>query len=248
MDRCDVLIVGGGPAGSTCAWKLKQAGLDVLVMDKQTFPRDKVCAGWITPAVVETLQIDTADYAQSRVFQPITGFNTGLIDGNEVSTHYQEIVSYGIRRREFDDYLLQRAGARLMLDNAFQSAQRDGDEWIINGNIRTPLMIIHSDNDFRVPISDGEQLFAAIDKVEAATAAAFKRRWRGNWVPNWGVPSRWWPPRKSNFSWMKTRWPNARSLAKSLSCTSAGTSRAMAGYSARGITSISAWAGKTTAA
>ena len=141
MDRCDVLIVGGGPAGSTCAWKLKQAGLDVLVMDKQTFPRDKVCAGWITPAVVETLQIDTADYAQSRVFQPITGFNTGLIDGNEVSTHYQEIVSYGIRRREFDDYLLQRAGARLMLDNAFQSAQRDGDEWIINGNIRTPLLI-----------------------------------------------------------------------------------------------------------
>ena len=52
---CDVLIVGGGPAGSTCAWQLVRAGLDVLVMDKHNFPRDKVCAGWITPAVGESI-------------------------------------------------------------------------------------------------------------------------------------------------------------------------------------------------
>ena len=49
---CDALIVGGGPAGSSCARQLRRAGLDVLIMDKQEFPRDKVCAGWITPAVV----------------------------------------------------------------------------------------------------------------------------------------------------------------------------------------------------
>ena len=51
MDSCDVLVVGGGPAGSACAWKLRQAGLDVIVMDRAAFPRDKVCAGWITPQV-----------------------------------------------------------------------------------------------------------------------------------------------------------------------------------------------------
>ena len=55
MDSCDVLIVGGGPAGSTCARQLAKAGCDVLVMDKSAFPRDKVCAGWITPAVIESL-------------------------------------------------------------------------------------------------------------------------------------------------------------------------------------------------
>ena len=38
MDTCDVLIVGGGPAGSTCAWTLRQAGLDVVVIDRATFP------------------------------------------------------------------------------------------------------------------------------------------------------------------------------------------------------------------
>ncbi|MGD8673637.1 MAG: FAD-dependent oxidoreductase, partial [Thiogranum sp.] len=71
MDRCDVLIVGGGPAGSSCAWALREAGLDVVVMDKAQFPRDKVCAGWITPAVIEELELDIEDYRQQHVFQTI---------------------------------------------------------------------------------------------------------------------------------------------------------------------------------
>ena len=58
MDSCDVLIVGCGPAGTSCAWGLRHAGLDVMLLDKAAFPRDKVCAGWITPEVVESLQID----------------------------------------------------------------------------------------------------------------------------------------------------------------------------------------------
>ena len=61
MEFCDALIIGGGPAGSSCAWQLSRQGLDVLVMDKASFPRDKVCAGWITPAVLRTLQIDPGD-------------------------------------------------------------------------------------------------------------------------------------------------------------------------------------------
>ena len=77
-DSCDVLIVGGGPAGSSCARQLRRAGLDVLILDKSQFPRDKVCAGWITPQVVEELQIDTRDYEQGRVLQPITSFITGM--------------------------------------------------------------------------------------------------------------------------------------------------------------------------
>src|SRR5262245_19272324 len=108
MDTCDVAIVGGGPAGSTCAWKLRQAGLDVVVLDKATFPRDKVCAGWITPAVVDELELDVDDYRRSRVFQPITGFRTSVLKGPEVESHYGRPVSYGIRRCEFDHYLLER--------------------------------------------------------------------------------------------------------------------------------------------
>jgi geranylgeranyl reductase family protein len=141
MDSCDVLIVGGGPAGSTCAWQLKKAGLDVLVIDKQAFPRDKVCAGWVTPAVFESLQFDAEDYAQGRVLQPIRGFRTGVIGGAAGETRYGRAVSFGIRRCEFDDYLLRRSRARLRLGEPVRSMVRMGGAWLVNDEIRTPLVI-----------------------------------------------------------------------------------------------------------
>jgi geranylgeranyl reductase family protein len=139
---CDALIVGGGPAGSTCARELVRAGLDVVVMDKHAFPRDKVCAGWITPPVVEALQLDCADYAQGRVMQAIRGFRTGMIEAaKDVETRYGEPASYGIRRCEFDHYLLRRSQARLRLGEPMKTMARDGGAWLVNGEIRTPLVV-----------------------------------------------------------------------------------------------------------
>ena len=127
MQSTDVLIVGGGPAGSTCAWKLRQHGMKVTVLDKAQFPRDKVCAGWITPAVVQALELDTAAYAQGRVLQPILGFRTGLIRGRVLETRYPQAVSFGIRRCEFDHYLLQRSAAETRLGQPLKSLTRRGD-------------------------------------------------------------------------------------------------------------------------
>ena len=141
LERCDVLIVGGGPAGSSCARVLRQAGLDVLVLDKNNFPRDKVCAGWITPPVLDELRIDRADYARERVLQAITGFRLGLIGAAPLDTDYARIVSYGIRRCEFDDYLLQRSGARLSLGEALTSIERRTGGWLINKRIEATLLI-----------------------------------------------------------------------------------------------------------
>ncbi len=139
---CDVLIIGGGPAGSSCAWSLRQAGLDVLVMDGTAFPRDKVCAGWITPQVIAALHIDCDDYRHGRTFQPIAGFRTGMIGGTrEIETTYDRPVSFGIRRCEFDHYLLRRSGARLRLGTPVSSIRRDGAHWIVNGSVTTPMLI-----------------------------------------------------------------------------------------------------------
>lgn len=140
-DACEVLIVGGGPAGSTCARVLRRAGLDVLVLDKQEFPRDKVCAGWITPAVVDLLELDTEAYRQGRVFQPITSFLTGLEEGVQVATGYDRPVSFGIRRCEFDHYLLQRAGVRLAPGEPLSSLERVAHGWLVNGRIEARLVI-----------------------------------------------------------------------------------------------------------
>jgi flavin-dependent dehydrogenase len=79
MDSCDVLIVGGGPGGSSCARMLGDAGADVVVIDKEVFPRDKVCAGWITPQVVDDLELDLDEYSSGRTLQAIRGFRAGVI-------------------------------------------------------------------------------------------------------------------------------------------------------------------------
>jgi flavin-dependent dehydrogenase len=142
MDACDALVVGGGPAGSSCAWALERAGLDVAVLDRAPFPRDKVCAGWVTPQVIRSLELDTRDYARGRTFQPITAFRTGLIgDSGTIDTSYDTPVSYGIRRCEFDHYLLQRSGARLAPPASVTSMRREGRDWIVNEAIRTPLVV-----------------------------------------------------------------------------------------------------------
>ena len=145
MERCDALVVGGGPAGSSCAWRLRRASLDVVVLDKAPFPRDKACAGWITPPVLDVLQIDPAAYGEGRTLQPITGFRTCRLDadgaGPEVETRFAEPVSYGIRRCEFDRYLLERSGARLHVGEALTTLERRGDRWVANGRLQAPVVV-----------------------------------------------------------------------------------------------------------
>ena len=141
MDSCDILIVGGGPAGSSCAWKLRHSGMDVTILDKQSFPRNKPCGGWITPAVLDELEIDPAEYSRGRVFQPITGFRISCIGDTEVETDYGRTISYGICRYEFDDYLLRRSGARLLEGVPLTSLERSGDQWVVNGQLKTSLVV-----------------------------------------------------------------------------------------------------------
>jgi geranylgeranyl reductase family protein len=142
VERADVVIVGGGPAGSTLAWLLGRRGVDVVVADRERFPRAKPCAGWITPAVVRDLELDLADYAAGHVLQPIHGFRVGLIGGRETQTRRSpRPVSYGILRREFDAYLLRRSGARLRMGRPVRELRRDNGEWVVDGAIRSPLVV-----------------------------------------------------------------------------------------------------------
>ena len=105
MRSCDVLIVGGGPAGSTAAWKLKAAGADVVVLDRETFPRLKLCAGWITPEVVRELEIDLGAYPHRLLTFARLRMQFGRL---RVPV---PCVQHSIRRFEFDAWLLERSGA-----------------------------------------------------------------------------------------------------------------------------------------
>jgi len=140
--RCDALIVGGGPAGSTCARVLRLAGWDVIVADRARFPRDKVCGGWLTPPVFARLGLEPGEYrAAGLTLQEISGFKTGLIGGRVIETRYPAPVSYAIRRCEFDHYLLQRAGVRVLEHTPVASIRRTGDTWMVNDEIAAPVLV-----------------------------------------------------------------------------------------------------------
>ena len=138
----DILIVGGGPAGSTLAWALRDSDLNIALIDKATFPRQKVCAGWVTPAVMQELDIDLDDYARGRVLQPINGFRISQLGQKQVKSHYPGgPVSYGIRRIEFDDYLLRRSQASLLVGESFKHMERIECGWRVNDRIETRLVV-----------------------------------------------------------------------------------------------------------
>ncbi len=141
MDPCDVLIVGGGPAGSSCAWALRHSGLDVAILDKAPFPRDKVCGGWITPSVLSALETQPEKYAWKCVLQPITGFRVGTIHGCSIETSYGRPVSFGILRRQFDDYLLRRSVARILVPAPLTKLERLSNRWVANGQIEARMLV-----------------------------------------------------------------------------------------------------------
>jgi len=139
---CDALVVGGGPAGSTAARALGRAGWNVVVMDRATFPREKVCAGWLTPEVFTLLELDPAEYkATGLTLQEFTGFRTGVLERPLVETRYPQVVSYAIRRYEFDAFLLRRAQVRLLEHTPLATLARVGDRWIANGEIEARVVI-----------------------------------------------------------------------------------------------------------
>ncbi len=142
MQAFDILIVGGGPAGSTLAYCLKNSGLKIGILDKAEFPRQKICAGWVTPEVMRVLNIDLEDYARNCVLQPIRGFRISMLGQQQVESHYpDEPVSYGIRRYEFDNYLLQRCDAEILPRAAFKKMERNGEVWLVNEQIQANLVV-----------------------------------------------------------------------------------------------------------
>ena len=120
MRQFDVVIVGGGPAGSACATKLVRAGLSVAVLDREVFPRTKLCAGWVTPEVVEDLDFDIQAYPHRfNTFEHIVVHMKGL-------TFNLNSPQHSIRRYEFDDFLLKRSGAEVIKHNVKNIEKKNG--------------------------------------------------------------------------------------------------------------------------
>ncbi|MGH3229618.1 MAG: geranylgeranyl reductase family protein [Streptosporangiaceae bacterium] len=120
-DEADVIVVGAGPAGSTTAYYLAQAGLDVLMLEKSAFPREKVCGDGLTPRGVKALVAMGISVGEQDGWVRNKGLRV-IGAGKRLELPWPELSSYpgyGLVRPRTDlDQMLarraQRAGARLL--------------------------------------------------------------------------------------------------------------------------------------
>ena len=91
--------------------------------------------------MLDELEIAPGHYAPGRTLQPITGFRLSAIGGPQVEVRSEHVVSYGIRRCEFDEYLLRRSGARVREGVALTSIERADGGWLLNGDIRARVLV-----------------------------------------------------------------------------------------------------------
>ena len=141
MELLDVVVVGGGPAGSTCAGILKRSGLSVAVVDKDSFPRSKLCAGWVTKGVFDILRISPEEYSRENILQPVSRFVVWDRKHKAHPVDFGETVSYGILRSEFDAYLLQRSGVPVYGNYRVNSIRVTSKYIKLNGDLRAKVVV-----------------------------------------------------------------------------------------------------------
>ena len=120
-DEADVIVVGAGPAGATTAFYLAQSGLDVLLLEKSRFPREKVCGDGLTPRAVKTLVSMGISVSEQDGWVRNKGLRV-IGAGKRLELPWPELDSYPgyglVRTRlDLDETLARRAqqvGARLL--------------------------------------------------------------------------------------------------------------------------------------
>ncbi len=198
--EADVIVVGAGPGGSATATHLARRGLDVLLLEKTEFPREKVCGDGLTPRATKQLirlGIDTSVEAGWL-------HNKGLrIYGGQVESfeipwpELADFPNYGLvrPRADFDDLLAKTAvaaGAELLMNVNVQSVIRNDHTGRIEGvktkdgrEFRAPLVVAADGNSSRTSISAGR-----IKRDDRPMGVAVRTYYRSprhddDWLESW---------------------------------------------------------------
>ncbi len=173
LQDADVVVVGAGPGGSATAHALAQTGLDVLLLEKTGFPREKVCGDGLTPRAVKSLVDMGIDTSEANGFIRNHGLRI-LGGGMRIELPWPELASYPpyglVRPRlDFDELLArqaQKAGARLQEHTTVTGAVKDAAGRVVGvtakvgpekteTTYRAPLVIAADGVSARLALGEG---------------------------------------------------------------------------------------------
>ena len=203
----DVIVVGAGPAGSSAAFHLAQAGVDVLLLEKAAFPRDKVCGDGLTPRAVRQLvamgiDLDAPGWARNNGLRIVGA-------GHRLELPWPELASfppYGMvrTRMDFDELLArhaEKAGARLMERTAVTGPVFDEATGRVVGVTARPVdergRKVGDETTYRAPV------VIAADGVSARIAIALGLERRENRPMGVAVRAYYQTPRHDD-PWMES--------------------------------------------
>jgi geranylgeranyl reductase family protein len=199
----DVVVVGAGPAGATAAAHLAQAGVDVVLLEKSAFPREKVCGDGLTPRAVKQLLALGIDTSEDAGWLRNKGLRI-LAGRHRLEMPWPELASYpdyGLvrRRSDFDEMLArhaQKAGAQLHERTTVTGPVRDERTGRVVGvrakgpggeplEVRAPVVVAADGNSSRLSL--GVDRRVREDRPMAVAVRAYYRSERDHddWLESW---------------------------------------------------------------
>ena len=140
----DVAIVGSGPAGASCAAFCAMAGMRTLLLEREKFPREKVCGDCLNPSCTPVLErLGVAEEIRARPHGKLRRVDFIAIGGQTISVDLPRDAEIAIKRSSFDQILMRRAaraGAEIRQGVTITTvAPNDG--WRINDSIEARALV-----------------------------------------------------------------------------------------------------------